>query len=108
MFETYGYRVLVAFSGLDALKLFDTHGVDVDLVLSDLDMPSLNGVSFLDCIKVMDDQVKCIVSSGLSSQDDLLLKFQKTFKTIPLVRKPFQLGEILKIIRYQLEGVKSV
>ena len=41
MLETMGYRVCMALSGLDAIRLGS--GIEVDLVLSDIQMPGMSG-----------------------------------------------------------------
>lgn len=44
LLETHRYRVLVASNGADALSLLATQHVDV--VVSDIEMPVMNGISF--------------------------------------------------------------
>lgn len=47
--QTEGYRVLRAGSGREALELLDQH--NVDLVLSDVMMPEMDGIEFCRCIR---------------------------------------------------------
>ena len=49
MLETRGYRVLLAHNGREALELFRDH--PVDLVLSDLMMPDMNGAELVRQLK---------------------------------------------------------
>jgi signal transduction histidine kinase/ActR/RegA family two-component response regulator len=65
--ELHGYRVLVARDGNDALNQFVQHQNDVDLVLTDVMMPGMDGVALVRLIRKMDPKIKVIASSGLIS-----------------------------------------
>ncbi len=51
--EHEGYNVLIAVDGKDALKFFD--GTKIDLVITDLHMPILNGIELIKEVRVMPD-----------------------------------------------------
>lgn len=60
--ETRGYRVLACNNGRDALEAF--RGGGVDLVLTDLDMPELDGVELIASVKNLAPEVPAILFSG--------------------------------------------
>src|SRR5262249_1392799 len=60
--ETRGYRVLTATNGREALDLFQSGGVD--LILSDLLMPELDGAELIAKIKVFSPETPAILFSG--------------------------------------------
>jgi two-component system response regulator CpxR len=62
MLETRGYRVLACTSGQQALDVFMQGGVD--LVLSDLQMPGLDGAQLVDKIKDISACTPAILFSG--------------------------------------------
>jgi two-component system, OmpR family, response regulator CpxR len=62
MLETRGYRVLPCVSGEEALTRFQQGGVD--LVLTDLMMPGLDGGKLIAAIKEMSPQTPAILLSG--------------------------------------------
>ncbi len=62
MLETRGYRVIACASGLEALEHFRNGGVD--LVLSDLVMPGLDGHKLIEAIKEVSPQTPAILFSG--------------------------------------------
>jgi len=62
MLETRGYRVLACTNGDEALELFKEGGVD--LVLSDLQMPGLDGAALVERIKDLAPEVPTILFSG--------------------------------------------
>ena len=62
MLETRGYRVLAFSSGQEALERFRKGGID--LVLTDLIMPGLDGARLIDEIKGISPQTPAILVSG--------------------------------------------
>src|SRR6516225_4118494 len=62
MLETRGYRVLACNSGEEALERFRKGGVD--LVLTDLVMPGLDGTRLIEEIKNLSPQTPAILLSG--------------------------------------------
>lgn len=62
MLETRGYRVVACSSGHQALEAFKLGGVD--LVLSDLQMPGLDGASLVQKIKEISSTTPAILFSG--------------------------------------------
>ena len=41
--RSYGYQVVLACDGLEALEIYESRGADIDLVVLDLLMPKLGG-----------------------------------------------------------------
>ncbi len=62
MLETRGYRVVTCTTAEEALKIFDKGGID--LVLSDLVMPGLDGSELVMRIKAVSPQTPAILFSG--------------------------------------------
>jgi CheY-like chemotaxis protein len=63
MLETRGYRVLPATSGREAIDLFQQAGT-VDLVLTDLVMPEMDGAELIRVLKQLAPEVPMILVSG--------------------------------------------
>jgi len=63
MLETRGYRVLSAPSGREALDLFQQAG-SVDLVITDLVMPEMDGAEVIRVLKELAPEVPMILISG--------------------------------------------
>ncbi len=62
MLETRGYRVIACSRAVDAVEEFNKGGVD--LVLSDLVMPGMDGTELISQIKTMSPQTPAILFSG--------------------------------------------
>jgi two-component system chemotaxis response regulator CheY len=50
--ENEGYKVLVGVDGQDAIKFFD--GSDIDLLITDLHMPNMDGIDLIKEVRKMD------------------------------------------------------
>lgn len=68
--EKYGYSVIVAENGKEAVKLFSKES-NIDLVLLDMIMPVMNGRDCFRQLKQIDPHAKVILSSGFSREEDL-------------------------------------
>jgi len=62
MLETRGYRVIACSNGQEALECFRKGGID--LVLTDLIMPGLDGTKLIEAIKAISPQTPAILLSG--------------------------------------------
>ncbi len=62
MLETRGYRVIACNNGMEALEQFAKGGID--LVLTDLIMPGLDGHKLIEQIKNVSPQTPAILFSG--------------------------------------------
>jgi len=60
--ETRGYRVLACHTAREALDMFSRGGID--LVLTDLVMPELDGAEFIEKIKQISPETPAILFSG--------------------------------------------
>jgi PAS domain S-box-containing protein len=65
--EAYGYRVLLAADGAEAVASFAAHLKDIAVVLTDMTMPVMDGAATIQILRRMDPHVKIIAASGLSA-----------------------------------------
>lgn len=63
--EHHGYRVLLAEHGADALALYTANRGRIDVVLTDMAMPVMDGPSTIVALRAINPDVKVIGSSGL-------------------------------------------
>ena len=64
-----GYRVLAAASGVEALELFDHEGGAVDLVVTDMLMPTMSGVELARELDRRAPGIQILFVSGYASED---------------------------------------
>jgi len=86
--SSIGYSVICASSGPDALQLVRDAG-PIDLVISDVVMPKMNGREFADNLQSLRPETKLLFVSGYAD-DVVRLSTQKT----PFLQKPFSLKEL--------------
>jgi len=97
LLERLGYKVLVAGSGLEALRLFEANKDHIDLIILDMIMPGLSGSETFDRLISIKPEIKTILSSGysLNRQANALLDRG----CIGFIQKPFSLREISQKLR---------
>ena len=64
MLEALGYGVVTARNGLDALNLFCWEGEEIDLVVTDLRMPVMDGYEAVDRMRKLSPDVRIICMSS--------------------------------------------
>ncbi|MBT8338241.1 MAG: response regulator [Gemmatimonadetes bacterium] len=62
--EARGHEVRLADNGEEALEIYASEGMEIDLVVTDLAMPRLNGLRLVTALKEMDPRVSILASSG--------------------------------------------
>jgi two-component system, cell cycle sensor histidine kinase and response regulator CckA len=67
--EAYGYRVLTAADGTEAIVLYAQHKDEVRLVLTDMMMPYLDGPALIRSLQKINPAVEVIASSGLTETE---------------------------------------
>jgi PAS domain S-box-containing protein len=65
--ERFGYRVLVAANGAEAVALYAQYRDQVAAVLTDMAMPVMDGPSMIIALKSLNPKVKIVGSSGLAA-----------------------------------------
>lgn len=66
---TFGYRVLLAADGSEALRLYHELGETISVVITDMMMPGLDGLATIRGLTSMNPAVKIIAASGISNQE---------------------------------------
>lgn len=66
--EKFGYRVVTAANGAEALSHFTRDPDAIDAVFTDMAMPVMDGPAMAAAIRAIDPDVKIIASSGLSAR----------------------------------------
>ena len=91
----YGYRVLTAANGLEAVTLFRQHADEVGLFITDNSMPVMNGAQAITEIRKLRPALPVIVASGEGGVDKL--------ENMLELAKPFALGELLNAVSRSLK-----
>jgi two-component system cell cycle sensor histidine kinase/response regulator CckA len=101
MLETYGYDVLTAGGGEEAIAQFAACGVEIPLVVSDLVMRGLDGQQTLERIRKIQPATKGLFMSGYT--DGLLLRSDALDDQTGFIQKPFSGDDLAHRIRELLD-----
>jgi PAS domain S-box-containing protein len=66
LLQELGYKVLSALSGPEAIEIYKKNADEIDLVIMDLIMPGMSGSETFDGLKMINRDVKVLLSSGYS------------------------------------------
>jgi PAS domain S-box-containing protein len=99
--ETYGYKVLLASDGIEAIALYTQHKEEISVVLIDMMMPSMDGPTTIRVLQKINPHVKIIGVSGLVSNDKMIEILGNNVQTF--LPKPYTSNELLKNLQSVLK-----
>jgi two-component system, cell cycle sensor histidine kinase and response regulator CckA len=94
--ETYNYRVITAESGSEALEMYVNRVEEIDLVLIDMMMPVMDGLSTITALHQLNPDLPIVAMSGLSSAESIAQA--KRFGCRYFLPKPYTTGDLLQVI----------
>jgi len=83
-----GYDVLEASGGLEALRVAEASPGTIDLLISDVRMPGINGFELATALKTADPSLDVLLMSGYVDDDGLSDRIASS--GIPLIEKPYR------------------
>ena len=94
MLEAFNYRVLTARDGAEALALYEQHGREIDVVVTDMVMPVMDGAALVQELRRIQPQVKVVCVSGLGSKAKVAQLNPHAF-----LAKPYSTDKLLTTLR---------
>jgi len=92
------YNVLTVENGMDGLQLLEDNS-DIKVVISDMKMPKMNGIVFIEKAKEINPQMKCFILTGYGVTSEIE-EAVKNRLIINCLSKPFEMNKIdLEIIK---------
>jgi two-component system, cell cycle sensor histidine kinase and response regulator CckA len=67
--ESYNYKAITACDGIEAIALYAEHRDEISVVLTDMIMPAMDGITTIRTLQKINPAVKIIAVSGLLSSD---------------------------------------
>ena len=98
--EAFGYEVLLANDGTDALAMFAQNAGRVAMVLTDLMMPFMDGVALIHALRSMAPNLSIVASTGLAEK--VRLAELHAMKVETVLRKPFGADTLLRTVHQTL------
>lgn len=102
LLQCLGYTVMSAASGREALELIAGSKEHIDLLLTDVVMPDMNGKDLSEIIQRDNPDVKVLYMSGYTA--DVIASQGVVDYGLHFIQKPFSLDQLATKIRQVLEG----
>jgi two-component system, NtrC family, sensor kinase len=80
-----GYQVCAGISGEEALALFDQH--PIDLVVTEINLPGIDGIELIHRIKESDPHIACVVMTERQDQESVIEAMRSG--AVSFLHKPF-------------------
>jgi DNA-binding NtrC family response regulator len=100
--HNYGYRVLTAMGGVDGITTFDEYKHEIKLLVSDIDMPLLDGIVAIRAIRKLKPEIPVIITSGIRCDKDQLQRIDTTHLTT--LEKPYTVEQLLNAVA---DGIRN-
>ena len=98
----YGYTVLEASDGDEALEIVRRHRQPIHLLLSDVVMPSMNGPELARLVQAEQPGIRILYASGYT--DDAIVRHGVLDPGVAFLQKPFTPSALLRKIREMLDA----
>ncbi len=97
-----GYTLLQANSPGEAIRLAREHAGTIDLLITDVIMPEMNGKDLANRLQSLNPQLKCLYMSGYTA--DVIAQHGVLDEGIYFIQKPFSLPDLAVKVREVLDG----
>jgi diguanylate cyclase (GGDEF)-like protein len=93
-------KVYVAHNGVEGLNLFKEHEEDIDLIITDVNMPEMNGLEMAKAIKEININIPIIVATAFSHSSYLLESIEIGIDKYVL--KPIDIKKLFRVMKQSL------
>jgi two-component system, cell cycle sensor histidine kinase and response regulator CckA len=100
--EKRGYAVLRARNGEEALSRSDAHAGQINMMITDVVMPSMNGSDLAAQLAVVRPDMKVLLMSGYT--DNAIVRHGVLSRNMAFLGKPFAPEELVRKVREILDG----
>lgn len=101
--ETQGYQVINAASGIEALKIIETQTIDI--VITDVRMPIMDGLTLVKKMKQLDQAPPCLVMSGHGDID--MNSLAQQVGANGYVSKPVKFEELNQLVEHNMNSLQK-
>lgn len=101
--EAFGYHVILAGDGAEGIAMFARHMDDIQVVLTDMMMPVMDGAATIRALLRLKPDVKIIAASGLATKGEEA-EAASSGGVRKFLPKPYTAGTILRALRDVLQA----
>jgi CheY-like chemotaxis protein len=94
--RSYGLDVITASHGLDGLTQYRAHDGHFGAIVSDHDMPQMNGLEFIRSLREMGYSGRIALMSGRLKAEDLYA--YQSYRICGFFSKPFDIGMLVELL----------
>ena len=99
-----GYGALTADSGIEALNIFESQ--QVDIIITDIKMPGMDGMELLRRIKTIDPSIKVIMITAFATLETAIEALR--IGAADYITKPFNIDEVVYSVRRIVESSEEI
>jgi DNA-binding NtrC family response regulator len=92
-----GHTVHVTQDGMEALDCLNANGSTIDVLVTDVDMPQLDGITLAEKALAIKPGLAIVLMSGFSDQLDRAARLR--VRRLLSIEKPFTLEQIKQVVR---------
>ena len=104
--ESHGYRVIEAADGAEAVGIYASRQSEIDLVITDIIMPIMDGVALARALRSVNSKVRILGCSGFSGSGPYGMRLQelRELGVERILEKPFAVNEMLVAVHEALSA----
>jgi len=99
--KMFGYQVLTARDGAEAIALCAQHPGEIKVILTDMTMPIMDGSATIHAVRRIAPEIKIIAASGLGS--GVKVTDPKELQIEAFLQKPYTAGNLVKTVHEVLQ-----
>ena len=100
--EAFGYQMITAHNGAEAVAYYAQHREEIAVILTDLSMPVMDGRATIYAMLTINPKAKIIAMSGLDESKTAIMAANAGIKHF--ISKPYTAGTLLKTLRSAIES----
>ena len=106
LLEAYNYQVLTATDGIEAIALYAHHKDQISVVLMDMMMPAMDGITTIRTLQKINPQVKIIAVSGLVSSSQIKAATNSGIQSF--LPKPYSAQDLIRTVNQVCRSAPSM
>ena len=103
LLESYGYKILMAADGPEALDIYQSKYKEISLLLLDMVMPKMGGREVYQKALEINPKAKVVFASGYCPPEEMEIVLEKS--VAGFVQKPYQIEDLTSELRRVLDKI---
>src|SRR5581483_685564 len=99
--QSYGYKVLTASNGVEAIRAVEKHRGQIDRLVTDVVMPGMGGPDLAQALQPHFPQVRVLFTSGYT--DDAVVRHGLLSEKVAFLQKPYSPVALVRKVRHVLD-----